>query len=106
MAGSLARLSAAQLRWSTAPRHNARPRKRTTYSENRHAVFSLPQTTVDGAAPARYLRYMDKRITKSNEEIAMMMMLRPAKTPEGKRVQAAVLARVEITIAIETALRA
>ncbi len=44
---------------------------------------------------------MPKQILKSNEEIAMILMLRPARTAEGKRVQAAVLARVEARIAAE-----
>jgi hypothetical protein len=48
---------------------------------------------------------MPKSILKSNQEVAMMMLLRKSKTEAGKRVQAAVLARVEITIAIEEALR-
>lgn len=43
---------------------------------------------------------------KSNEEIALLLTLRPGRTEAGRKVSAAVLARVEITIAIETALRA
>lgn len=43
---------------------------------------------------------MPKQILKSNEEIAMLMLTRKSKTDAGKRVQAAVLARVEIALAI------
>lgn len=41
---------------------------------------------------------------KSPEEIALLLTLKPARKPEGKRVQAAVLARVEISLAIMAAM--
>jgi hypothetical protein len=41
---------------------------------------------------------MPKTILKTANEIAMMMMMKPARTPAGKRVQAKVLAAVEIEI--------
>lgn len=44
--------------------------------------------------------------TKSLEEVAMILITRPAKTEAGRKVQAAVLARVEIALAIEAALKA
>jgi hypothetical protein len=47
---------------------------------------------------------MSKSICKSNAEIAMLMIMRPAKTAAGRKVQAAVLARVEIAMAIESSL--
>lgn len=37
---------------------------------------------------------------KTNEEIAVLLMTRPAKTDAGRKVQSAVLARVEIAMAI------
>ncbi len=43
---------------------------------------------------------------KSNEEIALLLTLRPGRTEKGRAVSAAVVARVEIAIAIETALKA
>ncbi len=42
---------------------------------------------------------MPKSILKSNEEIAMLLMTRAAKSAEGKRVAAKVLARIELAIA-------
>jgi hypothetical protein len=47
---------------------------------------------------------MSKSICKSNAEIALLLIMRPAKTEAGRRVQSAVLARVEIAMAIESAL--
>ena len=47
---------------------------------------------------------MPKSILKSNQEIALLLMMRPARKPEGKRVHAALLARIEIAIAIESEL--
>jgi hypothetical protein len=43
--------------------------------------------------------------TKSNEEIALLLITRPARTEQGRKVQAAVLARVEIAMAINAALQ-
>ena len=46
------------------------------------------------------------RAAKSLQEVAMILMTRPAKTDAGRKVQRAVLARVEIALAIEEALKA
>lgn len=43
--------------------------------------------------------------TKPLSEVAMLLILRPARTERGRKVQAAVLARVEIALAIEDALK-
>ena len=48
---------------------------------------------------------MPNAIKKSNAEIALLLTLRPARTPRGQQVQAAVLARVEIAMAIEASLK-
>ncbi len=42
---------------------------------------------------------MPKSILKSNEEVAMLLMTRAAKSAAGKRVAATVLARIELAIA-------
>jgi hypothetical protein len=42
---------------------------------------------------------MPNAIKKSNEEIAMLLIMRPARTEAGKRVHAALLARIEAVIA-------
>lgn len=47
---------------------------------------------------------MPKAVLKSNQEIAVLLMMKPARTAAGRIVQATVLARVEIAIAIETEL--
>lgn len=47
---------------------------------------------------------MPASILKSNAEIAVLLLTRPARTPAGKRVQAALLARVELAIEVERAL--
>jgi hypothetical protein len=43
---------------------------------------------------------MPKAILKSNEEVALLLMMRPARTAEGKRVQQTVLFRIETLMAI------
>ncbi len=48
---------------------------------------------------------MPTRILKTPEEIAMLLIMRPARTARGREVQAAVLARVEIAMAIQQELR-
>lgn len=42
---------------------------------------------------------------KSNEHVAVMLMTRPVRTDAGRKVRDAVLARIEISMAIEDALR-
>jgi hypothetical protein len=49
---------------------------------------------------------MSAKILKSNQEIALILLTRPARTEAGRRVQAALLARVELAIEIEQALAA
>jgi hypothetical protein len=49
---------------------------------------------------------MPSKILKSNQEIALLLLTRPAKTEAGRRIQAALLARVELAIEIEQALAA
>ena len=44
--------------------------------------------------------YMPKAILKSNEEVALLLMMRPARTDAGKRVQQTVLFRIETLMAI------
>ncbi len=57
------------------------------------------------ALTAVLLDIMQKPLpTKSLEEIALLLTLRPGRTAEGRKVSAAVLARVEITMAIKAAL--
>lgn len=47
---------------------------------------------------------MSKSILKPLDHVALLLTLKPARTEAGRRVQAAVLARVEIAMAIEAAL--
>lgn len=49
---------------------------------------------------------MPASILKSSHEVALLLTLKPARTEAGRKVQAAVLARVEIAMAIEAALAA
>jgi hypothetical protein len=48
---------------------------------------------------------MPSNILKSNEEITLLLTLRPSKTEAGRKVAQAVIARLEITMAIESALK-
>jgi hypothetical protein len=43
---------------------------------------------------------MPKAILKSNEEVALLLMMRPARTDAGRRVQQTVLFRIETLIAM------
>lgn len=49
---------------------------------------------------------MPNAIKKSNEEIALLLTLRPGRTDAGRRLSQVVLFRVEIAMAIEAALKA
>ena len=49
---------------------------------------------------------MPASILKPAHEVALLLTLKPARTEAGRKVQAAVLARVEIAMAIEAALAA
>ncbi|MDB4989034.1 MAG: hypothetical protein JWN04_4212 [Myxococcaceae bacterium] len=47
---------------------------------------------------------MPKSILKPLDHVALLLKMRPARTEAGRKVQAAVLARVEISMAINAAL--
>lgn len=47
---------------------------------------------------------MPKSILKPLDHVALLLTLKPARTAAGKKVHAAVLARVEIAMAIESEL--
>lgn len=48
----------------------------------------------------------NKSYWKSEQEVAMLLITRPAKTEKGRKVQAAVLFRLDTAIAIADALSA
>lgn len=47
---------------------------------------------------------MPKSILKPLDQVALILTLKPARTEKGRKVHAAVLARVEISMAIAAAL--
>jgi hypothetical protein len=47
---------------------------------------------------------MPKSILKPAHEVALLLTLKPSKTAEGQKIQAHVLARIEITMWIAAAL--
>lgn len=47
---------------------------------------------------------MPKSILKSLDHVALLLTMKPARSERGRKVQAAVLARVEIAMAIESEL--
>jgi hypothetical protein len=48
---------------------------------------------------------MPQAILKPLDQVALLLMTRPARTERGREVQAAVLARVEIALAIQAELK-